>query len=186
MNKYRWLVALIVLVLASLACQTVMGGGSEVPQVPQNTQIPQAPDNNNEALDPSPTEALPPTNENEGDGGGIQDVGGFPVPTDATSVVTAGGVVTYITTMSVNEVVTFYRDEYGKQGLTERTSMSVTMDQLFNLVLTATRAARPSRSAAPIWVTAQPRSPLPNRISNSRANPARKQSSPPLDGELFF
>jgi hypothetical protein len=134
MNKYRWLAALIVLVLASLACQTVMGGGSEVPQAPQNTQVPQSPDNNNDALDPSPTEALPPTNENEGDGGGIQDVGGFPVPTGATSVVTAGGVVTYITTMSVNEVVTFYRDEYGKQGLTERTSMSVTMEQLFNLV----------------------------------------------------
>jgi hypothetical protein len=34
----------------------------------------------------------------------------------------------------VDEVVAFYRDEFGKQGLTERDSMTVTMGQLFTLV----------------------------------------------------
>lgn len=135
MNKYRWLVALIVLVLASLACQTVMGGGSELPQVPQNTPIPQSPNNNNDANDPMPTEALPPTDGGGGGGDGVLEIGGFPAPADATSVVTAGEVVTFMTNLSVDEVVSFYRDEYGKQGLTERTSMSVIMaGQLFNLV----------------------------------------------------
>lgn len=135
MNKYRWLLALIVLVLASLACQTVMGGGSEFPQVPQNTQVPQSPGNNNDANDPMPTESLPPTDDGGDGGDGALEIGGFPAPADATSVVTAGEVVTFMTNLSVDDVVSFYRDEYGKQGLTERASMSVVMaGQLFTLV----------------------------------------------------
>lgn len=130
MNKYRWLIALLVLALASLACQTVTGGGPELPQVPQNTPAPQVPNNDDTGgNEPAPTEAQPPT-----DNGGVKMVDGFPVPGDASSVVAAGGVVTYQTHLTASEVVAFYRDEYGKQGLTERDSMTVTMDQLFNLV----------------------------------------------------
>lgn len=136
MNKYRWLVALVVLVLASLACQTVMGGGPELPQYPQNTPIPQSPNNNDSGGDgPAPTDAPPPSDNGGSDAGDVKMIDGFPVPSDASSVVTAGGVVTFVTNLSVDEVVNFYRDEYGKQGLTERTSMSVVMEgQLFNLV----------------------------------------------------
>lgn len=131
MNKYRWFVALIVLVLASLACQTVMGGGNqapEFPQVPNNNDY-----NNNDSVPPMPTEVAPPVDNGNGGGGDIQNVGGFPVPGDATDVVEAQGTVIFMTNMSVDEVLAFYRDEYGKQGLTERTSMTVTMGQLFTI-----------------------------------------------------
>ena len=36
--------------------------------------------------------------------------------------------------MSTDDLIKFYRDEYGKQGLKERTSMTVTMGQLFTIV----------------------------------------------------
>jgi hypothetical protein len=130
MNKYRWLVALIVLVLASLACQTVMGGGNEIPQAPQSPTNDNG-GNGNDTIDPMPTEAPPVDN---GGGGGTQNSGEFPMPTDATNVVTAQDTLIFETSLSVDEVVAFYRDEFGKLGLTERDSMTVTMGQLFTLV----------------------------------------------------
>ena len=130
MKRYRWFVALIVLVLASMACQTVMGGGNQVPEFPQ---VPNTNDyNNNDNVPPMPTEAPPIDNSNDA-GGDTQNVGGFPMPGDATDVVEAQDTVVFKTNMSVDEVLAFYRDEYGKQGLTERTSMTVTMSQLFTI-----------------------------------------------------
>ena len=135
MNKYRWFVALIILVLASLACQTVTGGGNQAPQLPQvpnNNNV-----NNNDGVPPVATEAAPPAdngNDNSNDNGGSQIIEGFPAPADATNVVSASDTVTFVTKMSVDDVLAFYRDEYGKQGLTERTSMTVIMGQLFTIV----------------------------------------------------
>lgn len=129
MNKYRWLVALVVLVLASLACQTVMGG-PQVPQNPQNPpqQVPQNEDNGNES---APTEA---PQDNGSDNGGSQSSNGFPMPSDATNVVEAQDTLIFETTMSTDDLLAFYRDAYGKQGLTERTSMTVVMGQIFTIV----------------------------------------------------
>ena len=130
MKRYRWFVALIVLVLASMACQTVMGGGNQVPEFPQ---VPNTNDyNNNDNVPPMPTEAPPVDNSNDA-GGDTQNLGGFNKPGDATDVVEAQDTVVFKTNMSVDEVLAFYRDEYGKQGLTERTSMTVTMSQLFTI-----------------------------------------------------
>ncbi len=128
MNKYRWLLALVVLVLASLACQTVMGGGPQVPDVPQVPQ--QAPNGNGSG--PAPTQV--PSDNGGADSGGSQTIGGFPVPGDATNVVQAQDTVVYETKMSTDDLIKFYRDEYGKLGLKERTSMTVTMGQLFTIV----------------------------------------------------
>lgn len=125
MNKYRWLLALVVLVLASLACQTVMGGGPQAPEVPQ---VPNNYNDNSGDNGPEPT-VVPPSN----DGGG-QSSNGFPMPADATNVVEAQDTLVFETGLSVDEVVAFYRDAYEKQGLKERTSMTVTMGQLFTIV----------------------------------------------------
>ena len=128
MNKYRWLLALVVLVLASLACQTVMGGGPQVPDVPQ---VPQQSPNGDDS-GPAPTQA--PSDNGGSTDGGSQTIGGFPVPGDATNVVQAQDTVVFETKMSTDDLIKFYRDEYGKLGLKERTSMTVTMGQLFTIV----------------------------------------------------
>lgn len=125
MNKYRWFLALVVLVLASLACQTVAGGGPQVPDIQQ--QSPSGDDSGS-----APTQ-VPADNGGSTDGGS-QIIGGFPVPGDATNVVQAQDTVVFETKMSTDDLIKFYRDEYGKQGLKERTSMTVTMGQLFTIV----------------------------------------------------
>ncbi|HNB85315.1 MAG TPA: hypothetical protein PLL38_01605, partial [Anaerolineales bacterium] len=112
MKKYSILLAIVALVLASLACQTIMGGGDngfEAPDVPQQTD-------GDDVEVPSV----------EQDGGDIT-VGGespFPVTSDAFNVISTPQSVTYQTNMSGDDVMKFYRDELGKQGYTEDTSMT--------------------------------------------------------------
>ena len=114
MKKYSILLAIVALVLASLACQTIMGGGDngfEAPDVPQQTD-------GDDVEVPSV----------EQDGGDIT-VGGespFPVTSDAFNVISTPQSVTYQTNMSADDVMKFYRDELGKQGYTEDTSMTTT------------------------------------------------------------
>jgi len=115
MKKYSILLAIVALVLASLACQTIMGGGDngfEAPDVPQQTDG-----------DDVEVPTLPSV---EQDGGDIT-VGGespFPVTSDAFNVISTPQSVTYQTNMSGDDVMKFYRDELGKQGYTEDTSMT--------------------------------------------------------------
>lgn len=133
MNKYRWMVAVAALVLASLACQTVMGGGNDFPQVPdvsESTEVPDFPDAPEVTDVPqNPQEPEVPNN------GGAQSGNGFPMPSDAKNVVEAQDTLIFETGMNVDEVIAFYRDEYGQLGLTERDSLTVVISgQLFTLV----------------------------------------------------
>ena len=130
MKKYSILFALIALVVASLACQTVMGGGEndfEVPDVPNATA---APDDSGEL----PT--VPPVTT---DGDGNITVGGdskFPVVSDAFNVITAPDVLTYQTKLSTDDVLKFYRDEFSRQGYEEDTSLAITFGKTFTLAFT--------------------------------------------------
>ena len=131
MKKYSVLLAIIALVLASLACQTVMGGGDDnfnVPDVPSVTEVPQT--------DSGEIPTVPPVTT-DGDGG--VTVGGeseFPLPADATNLVNAAGTVTFQTKMSSDDVLKFYRDEFAKQGYKEDPSMSMTFGKTFTLAFT--------------------------------------------------
>ena len=127
MKKYSVLLAIIALVLASLACQTVMGGRDnfEIPDVPSLTEMPQT--------DGGEIPTLPPVTT-DGDGG--VTVGGeseFPVPSDATNVVSAAELVTFQTKMSTDDVLKFYRDEFAKQGYKEDPSKAITFGKTFTL-----------------------------------------------------
>jgi hypothetical protein len=131
MKKYSILLAILALVLSSLACQTIMGGGGNginvpnVPNVPNATDVPQTGD--------VPT--LPPVTT---DGGNIT-VGGdseFPKTSDAFNVVSASSTLTYQTKMSSDDVMKFYRDEFAKQGYKEDASMEMTFGKTFTLVFT--------------------------------------------------
>jgi hypothetical protein len=131
MKNYRWLSALVLLILASLACQTLMGGGPR----------------------PAPTEVFPPvgnTNENSNfndnanvntndsgntnTGTGTSDAG-FPLPPDATNVTDMGNdLVTFQTSMSLDDVMKFYRDALTQAGYTERTDLTVKAGPTFSMV----------------------------------------------------
>jgi hypothetical protein len=127
MKKYSVLFAIIALILASLACQTVMGDRDniQVPDEPNVTEVPQS--------DSGEIPTIPPVTT-EGDGG--VTVGGdseFPVTSDATNVVTAAGTLTFQTKMSTDDVLKFYRDEFTKQGYKEDPSMAITFGKTFTL-----------------------------------------------------
>ena len=123
MKKYSVLFAMIALVLASLACQTVMGGGGNGFNTPNMTDVPQ-------------TDGVPTVSPVATDSGGGNTVGGkseFPVPSDATNVVSAAQMVTFQTKMSSDDVLKFYRDEFAKQGYKEDASKAITFGKTFTL-----------------------------------------------------
>jgi hypothetical protein len=129
MKKYSVLFAVLALVLASLACQTVMGGGNtEMPDIQNVPDVPQT-DGGSEVEIPT----VPPvTTDDNGD----VTVGGeseFPVTSDAFNVVTAPDVVTFQTKMSSDDVLKFYRDEFASQGYKEDASLAITFGKTFTL-----------------------------------------------------
>ena len=119
MKKYSILLAVVVLVLSSLACQTIMGGNSF-----------NAPSDNGSVA------TAPPVTT---DGGNIT-VGGnspFPVTSDATNVVSTTDTVTFQTKLSSADVIKFYQDEFEKKGYTEDKSMEVNFNGAFTIALWA-------------------------------------------------
>lgn len=122
MKKYRWLFALVLLLLASLACQTLTGGGSSPTAVVPTSQ---ALDNSNTNQNSNPDTN---TNTNDSDSGNSDtSTAGFPIPSDAQSITDMGeSLVTFQTNMSLEEVMDYYRDVLGAQGYTERTVATTT------------------------------------------------------------
>jgi hypothetical protein len=127
MKKYSILFAVVALVLASLACQTITGGGNSpvLPDVPNSTNVPTAPDITN----PEPTK-IPDNGGNNGRN--VQ----FPTTSDAFNITTTANAVTYQTKMSADNVAKFYRDEFATKGYTEDTSMAITFGKNFTLGFT--------------------------------------------------
>jgi hypothetical protein len=122
MKKYSILLALVALVLASLACQTVMGGGD-------NDFTPPPTFDSGDVSTPVP----------ESTDGGDVTIGGeseFPMTGDAFNVVTTSETVTYQTKLSGDDVQKFYRDEFAKLGYEEDTSMAITFGSTFTMVFT--------------------------------------------------
>ena len=122
MKKYSIYMALVSLVLASLACQTLFGSrGDSVPN-------PQGGGDSN----PSGAATTAP-----GSNGGSADssASGFPITPDAYNIVDAGdGSVVFYTKMSLEDVMKFYRDEYTSKGYTERGQLTVVSDGTFSMV----------------------------------------------------
>lgn len=123
MKNKQVYIAILILILASLACQTVLGGGDNTSQ---------------EELPPfeysgGDSETEEPSTESESDFsfGGESD---FPMPDDASNVTNIAGITNFQTKLSLDEVINFYRDVYGKQGLTERDLLTTVSDGVFSMV----------------------------------------------------
>jgi hypothetical protein len=135
MKKHRILFAILALVLASLACQTVMGGGDsfEPPQVPD---LPQTESGDAVELPDLEIPTAPPIAADEN---GNVTVGGeseFPVTSDAFNMVTAPNMAAFQTKMSTDDVLKFYRDEFTSQGYKEDESLAITFGKTFTLAFT--------------------------------------------------
>ncbi len=116
MNKYRWLIAITLLIGASFACQALAGG--------------------------SPQPASSPGGSSGGSSGGSNSGGGssggssqFPMPPNVSNLTDLGsGSINFQTSMSLKDVIAFYRDAFTKKGLTERTANTAITDTTFSLV----------------------------------------------------
>ena len=112
--KYQHIyLALIVLLLMSLACQTLSGGGSggggDQPAVA--------------------------TIESGPGGSGATSDSGFPMTADAFNITELGdGSLLYYTKLSLEDVMAFYRAEYISQGYTEREVVTAVEDGTFSMV----------------------------------------------------
>lgn len=135
MKKYNVSLAILALVIASLACQAVMGGGRnvDVPNVPDlpspggDNPLPptNAPGNDN---------PLPPTSAPES-GPNLGGDSQFTMPPDASVLINMGTDTTVFTTkLKLDEIMKFYRDEFGKQGYTERGDLTFTSATTFSMV----------------------------------------------------
>ena len=105
MNKYRWLLALSTLMIASLACSLLSGKNST------------------------------------GGAGGSGNAGGseyntnFPLPGNVSNFTDMGnGSINFQTTLSIQETVSFYRDAFSRQSMTERSLLTAITDTTFSLV----------------------------------------------------
>jgi hypothetical protein len=122
MKRYNIFLAVVALVLGSLACQTMTGGSD----INESETLPPAGDTDNiPAATPEPEDDLNFSSNNDSE---------FPMPDDAKNVVNVTGIVNYQTSLSLDEVMSFYRDFYGKQGLSERELLTTVSDGVFSFV----------------------------------------------------
>lgn len=124
MKKYSILLAITALIIASLACQTVMGGGDSGDDV----QVQPLPPEDNGNTSPQ-TDSVNPGDVS------TENQSGFPVPNDAFNVFSYSdpATVTFQTNMSSDDVIKFYKDEFSKLGYTEDTGLSTNFSGVFTL-----------------------------------------------------
>ncbi len=111
--------ALTVLMMVSLACNALSGGG-DAPVAPSGGNAPAT---------------VAPQNNDSSSGNADTSASGFPITSDAYNVVDLGdGNLLYYTKMSQADVLKFYRDEYVSRGYTERALLTVVEDTVFSVV----------------------------------------------------
>lgn len=121
MKKYSIYFSIAALILASLACQTLLGSRDSTSPVNPLPPI------------DSPEDFFQPTEESSQDFDYSSDSANFPLPDDASNVVSFSNMVNFQTKLSLEEVMAFYRDVYGKQGLTEREIVTVVYEGVFSM-----------------------------------------------------
>ena len=119
MQNERLLLFLAVLLIASLACSLAGGGrGGSDDVLPGGDSAPGG---------------VSPSSGSEGDSENID--ADFPLPPNVENYTELGpGAINYQTTMTLNEVVDFYRDAFEGAGYDERDITTVINDTTFSIV----------------------------------------------------
>ncbi|HEX2994730.1 MAG TPA: hypothetical protein VHP14_07900 [Anaerolineales bacterium] len=130
MTHYRIYLTVIVLVLASLACQAVGGGTKEA-----SATVPPTSDAESVTQEPATQEPATqaPTTAPSNDASGAADTD-FPMTDDASNIIEANGTLIFYTKMSQEDLMAFYRNEYKAKGYTEREILTVVSDGVFSMV----------------------------------------------------
>jgi hypothetical protein len=118
MKKFHWIVALSVLIIASLACGAFSKGS-------------------NGGSGGSGDSGSPGGSGSSGGSGsnsGAHDTK-FPLPSSVSNFTDMGnGSINFQTDLSITDTIAFYRAAFGKQGLTERTINTSITDTTFSMV----------------------------------------------------
>lgn len=126
MKQPRIVLAIAVLVFASLACQAVTGARKN------------APSSTGGGSEPTQPNEVQPTDANTNPGGTGSDSvvsTDFPMTPDAYNVTNIGdGSILYYTKLSAEDAMKFYRDEYTSRGYKEREILTVVSDNTFSMV----------------------------------------------------
>ena len=135
-RSVRFLLAISVLILASLACQAI-GIGADAPVAPAEDTQPAAPEPTKVVVDepaqPQEPAAPEPPAPEPAKGLGIETE--FPFPDDAHTCMDIGaGAVMCQTNKSLAEVLEFYRQAFADAGYTEREINTVVTDTVLSLV----------------------------------------------------
>jgi len=146
MKKINILLALAALVLASLACQTIMGGGDD-----DDFELPDMPDIEMPTEIPGDMEipTIPPVTTDDGN----VTIGGespFPMLADAFNVVSTPTSLTYQTKKSTDDVMKFYQDELSAMGFEEDTSMSTNFGGIVAMFFTNSEGKTIVLGGAPV------------------------------------
>lgn len=132
MKHYRMILAVTALVLASLACQAVMGGGSDnVNDAPSSSDGGAQPEM--EQPDAEAATEAPAAGDSSSSSETTVSTS-FPMTDDAYNVVEAGGSLIYYTKLSADDALEFYRDEYESMGYVEREILTTTGNGMFSVV----------------------------------------------------
>ena len=125
MKRYRILLALAVLLLASLACQTLMGGGNDTQVAPTVSK-----DTDDDPVEPTASSDFTDNTDSE-----VAVSADFPMTADAFNITEVGdGSLLYYTKMSQEEVMDFYREEYSSRGYEEREILTMASEGVFSMV----------------------------------------------------
>ena len=120
MKHHRLFLALAVLVLASLACQALQGGGNATPADSEPTT--------NES--DQPTAAAAPTTNNN-----TTVKTDFVMTSDAFNITDMGdGSILFFSKMSLDDLMKFYREKYSGRDYTEREGSTSISDTTFSMV----------------------------------------------------
>jgi hypothetical protein len=124
MKYTRMLLALSVLVVASLACQSLLGGGSTAPS-----------GNGNDGSGSPSSPGDSGNSGNSGSGGGSSSVAALPQPSDASNVLDLGNdTIKLETHLSITDTISFYQDALGKVGYTQNDTYTAITDTTFSIV----------------------------------------------------
>jgi len=126
MKHSRIHLAIGALVLASLACQALTGGGRN-----DSNNVPSS---NNNATQPGAVQPTEPSGDNNGSSNSSVKTD-FPLTEDAYNITEVGdGSIVYYTKLSAEDAMKFYRDAYTAKGYTERKILTVVSEGTFSMV----------------------------------------------------